>query len=179
MKLIAGLGNPGEKYKNNRHNVGFVVVDNLQLAAGGGKPWKEEKKLYAVCCMLNADVVLAKPTTFMNDSGKAVQALMKWFKVRPDDLYIVHDDLDIPLGGYKIQKGKGPELHYGVNSIDEALGTKDYWRVRIGVDNRDPENRVSGEEYTLEEFTKDEQIVLGGIIGKILGEMHILAGNKP
>ncbi len=110
------------------------------------------------------NMILAKPTTFMNDSGKAVQALTRWFKIKLDDLYVVHDDLDIPLGIYKIQKGKGPELHYGVNSIDGALGTRDYWRVRVGVDNRNPENRISGEQYTLEDFTEEERKVVLKVI---------------
>lgn len=177
MKLIVGLGNPGEKYKNNRHNVGVMVVNSLQRAAGSGKPWREEKKLKAACCMLNADMLLAKPQTFMNDSGKAVKALVKWFKIKNGDLYVVHDDLDIPLGGYKIQKGKGPELHYGVNSVEEELGTKDFWRVRIGVDNRDQHNRVSGEQYTLEDFTAQEKETIDRVVGEIIKELISEGGN--
>lgn len=173
-KLIVGLGNPGEKYKNNRHNVGFQVVDRLRTTVYSQVPWEENKKLNAVVSSPSTvDVILAKPTTFMNDSGRAVQALVKWFKIKPGDLYIVHDDLDIPLGGYKIQKGKGPELHYGVNSIDEALGTRDYWRVRVGVDNRDPENRISGEQYTLEDFTKEEEReILKNVLRAIVDELQ-------
>ncbi|MEK7188554.1 MAG: aminoacyl-tRNA hydrolase [Patescibacteria group bacterium] len=171
MKLIVGLGNPGEKYKNNRHNVGWMVIDaitkiqNLKL-----KSQNYNSKLKSEI-FRSGDVVLAKPTTFMNDSGRAVQALTRWFKVKPDDLYVIHDDLDISLGGYKIQKGKGPELHYGVQSVDRELGTKDYWRVRVGVDNRDPENRISGERYTLEDFTEEEKKILDGVIEEIVVDL--------
>lgn len=171
MKLIVGLGNPGEKYKNNRHNVGFMVVDALanKLASYQVNKlvWRAEEKFNSLLATVSPQLVLVKPQTFMNDSGRAVQALVRWFKIKHDELYVIHDDLDIPLGGYKIQKGKGPKDHNGIISVSEKLGTEDYWRVRVGVDNRNPENRISGEQYTLEDFTKEEQIVLDGVIGEI------------
>lgn len=174
MKLIVGLGNPGEKYKNNRHNVGFQVVDRLRSTVYGQTAWEEEKKLFAVVCRPSTvDVILAKPQTFMNDSGKAVKALVKWFKVKPDDLYVVHDDLDIPLGKYKIQKGKGPKDHNGIIAVNRELGTKDYWRVRVGVDNRNPENRVSGEQYTLEDFTEEEREVILEVIKTVVKTLRL------
>lgn len=186
MKLIVGLGNPGEKYKNNRHNVGFRVVDALasKIASEQGSKlaWKAEKKFNSEVFSLQTthhQLLIAKPTTFMNDSGKAVKALVKWFKIKHDDLYVVHDDLDIPLGGYKIQKGKGPELHYGVNSIEESLGTKDFWRVRVGVDNRNPENRISGEQYTLEDFAEEERQIIENDIEEIIKELQVLIGTRP
>lgn len=174
MKLIVGLGNPGEKYKNNRHNVGFMVADKIVTSNKAQVTRSSDEKLVTCYMLPNRETILAKPQTFMNGSGKAVQALVKWYKVKPDDLYVVHDDLDIPLGGYKIQKGKGPELHYGVNSVDEALGTKDYWRVRVGVDNRDPQNRISGEQYTLEDFTGEELTILNAVVEKIVKELQLL-----
>ncbi|MAG59286.1 aminoacyl-tRNA hydrolase [Candidatus Woesebacteria bacterium] len=174
MKIIIGLGNPEEKHKNNRHNVGFLTVDRVQQAASSECSWQENKKLSAVICKLNVDVILAKPQTFMNASGEAVRALIREFKGKPDQLYVIHDDLDIPIGSYKIQKGKGPKLHYGLDSIDEVLGTSDYWRVRVGVDNRDPENRTRGEQYVLQDFTPEEQETVDEVIDKITEEVKQL-----
>jgi PTH1 family peptidyl-tRNA hydrolase len=102
----------------------------------------------------------------MNSSGEAVKKFTGENKVKPEDIYIVHDDLDIPLGGYKIQLGKGPKLHYGISSIEGSLGETDFWRVRIGVDNRDIESRVSGEEYVLQDFTQGELTVLQNVLKK-------------
>ncbi len=141
MKLLIGLGNPGEKYKNNRHNVGHMFVDFL----GRGE----------------------KTDCFMNESGKFVRRWADFYKVGPEDLYIVHDDLDIPLGQFKIQLGVGPKVHYGIQSAEKELGTKDFWRVRIGVDARDPENRTPGEQYVLEDFSAEEQEKLKGVFDAI------------
>ena len=142
MKLIVGLGNPGEKYKNNRHNVGFMVVDEL---AKYNLP----------------DVVLFKPQKFMNRSGVEVKNL----QVRNlQDLYVVHDDLDIELGKYKISLGKGPKVHNGLRSIYEQLGTKDFWHVRIGIDNRAATDfRGTGEDYVLENFRPKEREIIKNI----------------
>lgn len=153
MKLIVGLGNPGEKYKNNRHNVGYMVVDYLEKVG------------------LPEGVVAKKPDTFMNDSGNDVAKLMSKLKAQMSNLYVIHDDLDIPLGKYKIQFGKGPKVHNGVSSVEEVLGATDFWRARIGVDNRDPENRISGEVYTLQDFTEEEKKVLGRLIKQISADL--------
>ena len=149
MKLIVGLGNPGEKYKNTRHNVGFIVIDELKdrLLMLKSKPttqyFEKDRKFNSEILVLN-DVILSKPQTFMNDSGRAVKSLSTYYHVPSTKIRIVHDDLDIRLGDFKIQKGVGPKLHYGVASIEESLGTPDFWRVRIGVDNREGKNRILG-----------------------------------
>ena len=142
MKLIVGLGNPGTKYGSTRHNVGHLVVDELQKTK------------------LPKNIVVKKSDKFMNESGSCVSVVLHEYKVNPSDLYIIHDDLDIPLGSYKIQFGKGPRDHNGLKSIDESLGTDQYWHVRIGVDNRKSDNRTPGEEYVLEDFIGDERIIL-------------------
>ncbi|MBI2052018.1 peptidyl-tRNA hydrolase [Candidatus Roizmanbacteria bacterium] len=146
MKIIVGLGNPGEKYANNRHNVGCQFID------------------YLINELTDIELKKIRPTktnVFVNQSGIAVKQLVTRFKLYVSrDLVVAHDDLDIPLGECKIQKGVGPRLHNGVNSIEKALGKKDFVRVRIGVENRAPENRVSGEAYVLSDFRKDERKVL-------------------
>ena len=161
MKLIVGLGNPGEKYKNNRHNVGFQFVDYIaKLLHCYIVKNKQSNNVTIQQCN---NVLLAKPLTFMNNSGPAVTKLIKNFKFQISNLIVVHDDLDIPLGKFKIQKATGPQLHNGIESVEKALRTKNFWRVRIGVDNRpflnDPERakRVEGETYVLQDFTQEEK----------------------
>ncbi len=156
MKLIIGLGNPGEKYKDNRHNVGYLALDTLQKNK------------------LPKDAVLRKSNVFMNDSGDFVNKLVGQYKLEPSNLYIIHDDLDIPLGSYKIQLGTGPKVHNGINSIEEVLGTKEFYRVRVGVDNRDPNNREIGEEYVLQDFTDEERKILDEVIEKVCKEINHL-----
>lgn len=181
MKLIVGLGNPGEKYKNNRHNVGFMVVDGLAMRLFSYKAmplkWELSEKFDSLLITLDSRLVLAKPQTFMNNSGEAIKKLIDFYKVSLNDLYVIHDDLDIPLGQYKIQKGKGPKVHYGIQSINQALGTRDYWRVRIGVENREVSQvpRVSrvprGEQYVLQDFTKEEQMIIADVIKLIIADL--------
>lgn len=165
MKIVVGLGNPGVEYENNRHNVGFMVVDSL---AGEAK-W--ESKFDSLIVKSN-DVILVKPLTFMNQSGKAVHEIMNFYKVARGDLIVIHDDLDIRLGEYKIQMGIGPKVHNGVTSVEAQLSTKDFWRVRIGVDNRPVgEARAPGDEYVLADFTKDERVVVDELIVKITSQL--------
>ena len=149
MKLIIGLGNPEEKYKKNRHNVGYMVIDELTKRR------------------LLKDAVVKKTSVFMNESGEFVKKLVEQYKLNPTDLWVIHDDLDIALGSYKIQYGRGPKLHNGVNSIEKELGSENFWRVRVGVDSRDPGGRVSGEEYVLQDFTDKERVLLEPVIDEL------------
>jgi PTH1 family peptidyl-tRNA hydrolase len=107
----------------------------------------------------------------MNESGIFVKKLVEQYKLDLSDLWVIHDDLDIPLGSYKIQKGKGPKIHKGLMSIDKELGTDEYWHVRIGVDNRPLESRIPGEEYVLEDFRPEEIEIIQNVIEKMAGEL--------
>lgn len=107
----------------------------------------------------------------MNESGKYIKQKVSGLGFRISDLVVVHDDLDIPLGKFKIQLGVGPKVHNGVESVERELGTKDFWRVRIGVDNRDPEARIPGDEYVLQDFTKEEMKVLENVFPQIGEQM--------
>jgi PTH1 family peptidyl-tRNA hydrolase len=171
MKLIVGLGNPGKQYENTRHNVGFIVACEL----AGDSEWKKSNSAKAMYTWINLDqkVELFLPQTFMNKSGLAVvKALKKHPKITGDDLYIIHDDLDIPLGKYKIQKGKGPKEHRGVKSVEEAIGFKGFWRVRIGVDNRTASNdEIPGEEYVLKQFILEEKTIIKEVINHVVEEL--------
>ncbi|MDP2664987.1 MAG: aminoacyl-tRNA hydrolase [bacterium] len=136
MQLIVGLGNPGEKYEKTRHNAGFMVLDEL-----------EKKEL--------PQARLLKPDTFMNDSGSAVLRATKNYKLKTTNLIVVHDDIDIPLGNIKVSKGSGSAGHKGVESIIQALGTKDFTRIRIGI--LPPEGKPADvENFVLKPFKKEE-----------------------
>lgn len=167
MKVIVGLGNPGRKYEGTRHNVGFFVVD--ALAHLYSLSWSMVKPVNAHVAK-EADHLLVKPQTYMNDSGVAVLRVLSYYKASVDDLIVVHDDLDIALGEYKIQKGVGPKIHNGLLSIEEHVGS-DFTRVRVGIENRDPENRVPGETYVLTPFSLHERTVLEAAIAAIVKEL--------
>jgi PTH1 family peptidyl-tRNA hydrolase len=173
MRLVVGLGNPGEKYRFSRHNIGFMSVDFL-VAQIFGKflPCHYQKKVLSETLKYK-DTVFAKPQTFMNSSGLAVKKLVNFYKVNISDLWIIHDDLDIKLGQYKIQRSVGPKLHNGIESVENLLGKTNFWRVRIGVDNRDTDNRISGEEYVLQNFTGEERKVLSDVIAKVCDDLKL------
>lgn len=180
MKLIVGIGNPGKKYKNTRHNVGFIVLDTLvsQISNEFQKSdagWKESKKgrlQYIWFELKEEKIELIKPQIFMNESGKPVAyAHKKHSELELDDFYVVHDDLDIKLGSYKITRGRGPRKHNGLLSIYDNLGTKDFWHVRIGVDNRSSDNRIPGQAYVLRNFTEEETVIIGKVINEVCGEL--------
>jgi len=164
MKLIVGLGNPGEKYKKTRHNLGFLMVDYL----AAGNKWKENKKancLYIKKQIGLEEVELIKPLTFMNNSGKTVNYLQKKHRLKPENILIIHDEIDLPLGEIRIQKGRGPAGHKGVQSIINQLGTKDFIRIRVGI--KPVENQSSDtEKFVLEKFTPAEEKIVQQTIKK-------------
>jgi len=167
MKLVVGLGNPGTKYEKNRHNVGFMFVEFLSRS----NPFKKDKYLLSEVCEIDKKIVLAKPQTYMNKSGDAVQKLLARYlptpyNLQPTTLIVVHDDLDIPFGKFKIQM-QGPKQHNGLTDIQDKLRTMDFLRIRIGVDNRPLENRMNGEEYVLQNFLEQEATVLPELFKKI------------
>ena len=104
--------------------------------------------------------VLAKPQTYMNESGRAVAKLVNFYKIPLTDVYIVHDDLDISLGNYKIQHGKGPQIHNGLVSIEGALGTDQFWNVRVGVENREEDSNIDGKDYVLSDFNLEQKEII-------------------
>ena len=179
MKLVVGLGNPGKKYEGTRHNEGFSCVDMLAVRLHCD-PWQKSKqgRLFFALGEVNGErVELVKPFTFMNASGEAlVYVFKKHQNLRLDDLFVVHDDLDILLGKYKIQFGKGPRQHNGLHSIYERFGSKQFWHVRIGIENRitNLENRrqkLSGVEYVLERFSSEELVALEAVMKNVLDEL--------
>jgi PTH1 family peptidyl-tRNA hydrolase len=154
--LIVGLGNPGPQYAKTRHNIGFMVAD--LLAARLGAPFKVHKRSGAEIVtgrLGNRSVVVAKPRTFMNESGRHVGPLAKFYSVSPADVIVIHDELDIDFGKIRLKLGGGEGGHNGLRSVANALGTKDFQRVRIGIGR--PPGRKDPAAFVLETFTSAER----------------------
>ena len=154
MILIIGLGNPGNKYQKTRHNIGSRMIDELRssLALRSTRAIGELKSLNL------ENVILVKPTTFMNESGKAVKNLLRTYRLRSDNLIVIHDDIDLPLGKIRIVKNRGAAGHKGVESIIKELRTKNFIRFRIGVYPKTGKPR-SPEEFVLQNFNKEERVI--------------------
>ncbi len=158
MRIIVGLGNPGREYADSRHNAGVMMVDRLAEKLESDYGWR---KHYDALVYKTPEVVLVKTKDiFMNESGRLLQGLPE------GEVYVAHDDLDIHLGEYKIQKGKGPKEHNGVESVEKRLGTKDFWRIRIGIDNRT--TPIEGEIYVLQKFAPEEKVMLENALDAII-----------
>ena len=153
--LLVGLGNPGEKYKKNRHNIGFMVVD--AIGSSYGFPTFKSKFLgqYSEGRIGNHKVGIIKPSTYMNESGQSVGAVAKFYKLLPDQIIVFHDELDLAPAKIKIKVGGGHAGHNGLRSLDVHLGDKNYKRVRIGIGHPGDKNKVSG--YVLSDFAKADQ----------------------
>ncbi len=152
--VIAGLGNPGERYAATRHNCGFRVVDRLVEREGWMFAGRRLRAYWAEGHTQEDRVVLLKPDTFMNLSGEAVGAAVRFLKVEPESLLVVHDDLDLVPGRIQLRRGGGFGGHLGLESVGEHLGTADFCRLRVGVGRPPPE--VAASEYVLSPFGADE-----------------------
>ncbi len=158
--LIAGLGNPGPQYALTRHNVGFMAVDALAEMAASRKSMRYKKmdisgdfELFSVS-MAGINVLVTKPLTYMNLSGKAVAAICGKYSIPVSDVYVIHDELDLPCGRMKFKKGGGNNGHRGLESIQEKLGSPNFYRIRIGIGR--PEFSSQVKDYVLEEFSSEE-----------------------
>ena len=157
-KLIVGLGNPGPVYARNRHNVGYRCVDALARTHGLSFARRQFRALVAGGPICGRPALLAKPLTFMNLSGNAVGALMRFYKLAPADLIVVYDDLDLPLGRVRLRAAGGSGGHKGMQSIIERLGTEEFARLRVGIGRPAFGDPV---EYVLQNFGPDEEIEIG------------------
>ena len=172
MILIVGLGNPGEKYNNTRHNIGFKIVD--EFAKENNFPEfklsKKHNSLISEGVIDNEKIMLAKPQTFMNNSGKAVKSIIDYLSLTTDNLLVVHDDIDIEIGQMKISENSRSAGHKGVQSIIDEIGTKDFARVRVGIkpiaesQGVNDAQQIPTEKFVLEKFTQNEEQILQNII---------------
>jgi PTH1 family peptidyl-tRNA hydrolase len=153
VRLLVGLGNPGPRYAGNRHNIGFMAVDAI-VRRHSFSSLRERFHSLTAEGTIGAEKVLAlAPQTFMNDSGRAVQAALQFFKLQPSDVIVIYDEIDLPLGKVKAKRGGGAGGHNGIRSIDAHIGT-DYWRVRLGVGH--PGQKELVKAYVLMDFFKEE-----------------------
>ena len=182
MKLIVGLGNPGKAYAKTRHNVGFMVVDACQEALRSFhiSAWQLSKKFNATIagCTIRGDekIILAKPMTFMNDSGQTVQLLAQFYKLTHRDIIVVHDDKDLPLGEIKVQTNRGDAGHNGVKSVITHIGTQDFMRIRIGVASDNPKKMNNTAEFVLQKFGIFERKKAEAAIAQSVEEIKKLIG---
>ena len=160
--LIVGLGNPGREYKDNRHNVGFMLVDRLTVRLDARMSRVQAKALVASVNYQDRKLILAKPQTYMNLSGQSIQGLARFYKMPLENVIVAHDDLDLPFGTIRIRPGGGPGGQRGVASTIERLGTKDFRRLRIGIGR--PPGRMDPAAYVLQDFSKADQALLSEIL---------------
>jgi PTH1 family peptidyl-tRNA hydrolase len=165
MKIVIGLGNPEEKFAGTRHNIGFHIVN--RLAEKLEVTFENKPALFSEVARAG-EVILVKPQTYMNDSGRATQAVLSFYKAAPADLIVVHDDLDLELGKWKQQFGTGPKEHNGLLSLYRQLGTEDFTHLRIGVDNRNGDRSIPGKEYVLQRFSAEEVARLGQVTEAVI-----------
>ena len=177
IRLIVGLGNPGPEYEQTRHNAGFWLVDNL-----ANSRLMRESRYHALAARTSIggqEVWLLEPQTYMNRSGQSVGALARFYKIEPDDILVVHDELDLPPGAAKIKKGGSAAGHNGLKDITAALGTQDYWRLRIGIGHpRSMNLQQQVADYVLHRPRKEEQALIDDAIAKSLSVIPLLCEGK-
>ncbi|WP_323797192.1 aminoacyl-tRNA hydrolase [Nisaea sp.] len=154
MFLFVGLGNPGAKYELTRHNIGFLVADEIASSYGFGPFRSRFQALTADGTVGGEKVLLMKPTTFMNDSGRAVSEAVRFFKIPLENIIVFYDEIDLEPGKLRVKRGGGSGGHNGIRSLDAHVG-KEYWRVRLGVGHPGDKNRVK--DYVLQDFAKAER----------------------
>lgn len=171
MYLIVGLGNPGTKYAFHRHNVGFMIVDALSKEEGG-KFNQEKESLLSKIRIKEKTILLSKPQTFMNLSGKSVESLKNFYKIELQNILVIHDDIDLPLGQIKFQKKRGSGGHNGIKSIHECLKSDDYCRLKVGVGKKENTHK-----HVLSDFTEEETAILIPTIKRCLDGISIFVNE--
>ena len=175
MLLFVGLGNPTPDSQNNRHNIGFKVIDAINQKFGLSKQKPKFKGLLTTGNIGDKKVYAIKPLTFMNNSGICIRELIEYFKIDAADVIVFHDDLDIDVGKIKAKFGGSSAGHNGIESIDKFIG-KDYSRVRIGIGK--PESKISISDYVLNDFNDEEKEKLENITENIITSLNILLDKK-
>jgi peptidyl-tRNA hydrolase, PTH1 family len=165
--LIAGLGNPGPRYQATRHNIGFRVIDELARQCGvAGSAFRDKFHGEIASARLgNEELLLLKPQTFMNDSGRSVQAACTFYKIKPSELIVAHDELDLPLSDVRLKKGGGDGGNRGIRSVSGALGP-DYVRIRLGIGRPPPDFRGDPADFVLQAFPLAEQAIVEQMISR-------------
>ncbi len=177
IRLIVGLGNPGREYESTRHNVGFWWVDELARLQQLG--FRNESKFHGLTArgqLHGHEVLLLKPQTFMNVSGRSVAALAQFYKIAPAEMLVVHDELDLPPGVARLKIGGGHGGHNGLKDIIAQLGTKDFWRLRIGIGH--PGDRAEVVNYVLSDPRREERELMEKAMQKAQEVAHLVIEGK-
>lgn len=175
--LIVGLGNPGREHADQRHNVGFMAVERI------AEQWKADSWKHKFsgevtqATIQGVQVLLQKPHTYMNLSGDAVAQAARFYKIPPQNIIALHDELDIPFAEIRLKQGGGAGGHNGLRSMDACLGTANYWRVRIGIDH--PGEKYLVTPHVLGNFTSDERAKMDELLGKLAKDISLLVSGKP
>jgi len=167
MKLIVGLGNPGTAYSFNRHNIGFLCINHIAKSHGIALDKKQGKARTGKGIIAGIEVLLAKPQTYMNNSGQAVRLLMQKYDLDIDDLIVIHDDIDLPFGKVRLKQNSGAGGHNGIKSIIDYLGTQDFVRIKIGISRPQLEDEPVEDtivDYVLGDFDTEDKPVLDDVI---------------
>ncbi|WHY94825.1 aminoacyl-tRNA hydrolase [Neobacillus cucumis] len=164
MKIMVGLGNPGKQYEHTRHNVGFDVIDELSRRFNIPLDQSKLKGLYGIGFYKGEKVLLLKPLTYMNLSGESIRAVMDYYDIDLEDLLVIYDDLDLPVGKIRLRQKGSAGGHNGIKSTVSHLGTQQFNRIRIGIDR--PQNGMSVPDYVLGKFHKEEQSQVQDVIQK-------------
>ncbi|MBN1546111.1 MAG: aminoacyl-tRNA hydrolase [Syntrophaceae bacterium] len=172
MKLIVGLGNPGPRYQNSRHNFGFLVIDKLAGLYGIDLDRRDFEAHWGKGKIEGIPVLLAKPQTFMNLSGSAVRNLAGFFRVELSDVVIVHDDLDLPFATVRLKEGGGHGGHRGLMSVEDHFGDPGFTRIRLGIGR--PGEQMTAEHYVLQPFPKEDEQVLAETVERACGAIKVM-----
>lgn len=162
--LLIGLGNPGREYKDNRHNIGFMLIDHLTVRLNARGMKLRSKAIVISALYEERKIILAKPQTYMNLSGQSVQGLLHFYKIPFENLLVAHDDLDLPFGTIRVRPGGGPGGQRGMASTIEKLGTKDFPRLRLGIGR--PPGRMDAKDYVLQNFSKEDLNLLPEVLDR-------------
>jgi PTH1 family peptidyl-tRNA hydrolase len=173
MRVVVGLGNPGERYRRTRHNAGFMVVDALAARAGVGRFRPEADSLVAEVSLGGRPALLAKPLTFMNRSGLAVEALLAGTASTPAELIVVVDDIALELGVIRVRERGSHGSHNGLRSIIDVLGTEEFPRVRLGIGKGEPPPDLA--EYVLADFPQEDVLVVQEVVGQAAEAVEVMA----
>ena len=177
-KLVIGLGNPGEEYKNNRHNIGFIILDKIAESLSVDFDNHKKKSLYARGKKGDIQYILLKPQTFMNLSGESAIYISKFFNVSVEDIFVIYDDMDLPFGTFKIKKGGSSGGHNGIKSLIAQLQSEDFFRIRIGIGRPSFGNKVN--DYVLSSFSKSErEIIDNDISDKVIEALKVALFESP
>lgn len=177
-KLLIGLGNPGEEYKNSRHNIGFIMLDKIAENLSVSFDNNKKKSLYARMKKEENQYILLKPQTFMNLSGESALYIVKLFNIRAEDVFVIYDDMDLPFGSFKIKKGGSSGGHNGIKSLISQLQSDNFYRIRIGIGRPNFGKKVI--DYVLSSFSKSErEIIDKDISDKVIEAVKIALFESP